>query len=81
MCSMSQSQCHVDNFCSEYIHKYWDARGICQCPFCKRTFSPRPELQVNAVMSELAAEFKALVQVQAQNFLKQQMFFVISALS
>lgn len=51
------------NFCSSCIHKYWDSRDICQCPFCKRTFSTRPELQVNTIMSELAAEFKKIVQV------------------
>uniref|UniRef100_UPI0037E81851 zinc finger protein RFP-like n=1 Tax=Semicossyphus pulcher TaxID=241346 RepID=UPI0037E81851 len=53
------------NFCSACIHKYWDSSDTCQCPFCKRIFSPRPELQVNTVISELAAEFKKLVQVKA----------------
>lgn len=50
------------NFCRLCIHKYWDTSEICWCPFCKRIFSPRPELQVNTVMSELTAEFKAKVQ-------------------
>lgn len=49
------------NFCRACIHKYWDSTDICQCPFCKRVFSPRPELHVNTVMSELAAEFKMSV--------------------
>nr|ATI15611.1 tripartite motif protein 39 [Epinephelus coioides] len=53
------------NFCTACIHKYWDSRDICQCPLCKRTFSPRPQLQVNTVMSELLAEFKSSVQVKA----------------
>ncbi|XP_044041494.1 zinc finger protein RFP-like [Siniperca chuatsi] len=59
------------NFCSACIHKYWDSSDICQCPFCKRIFSPRPELQVNTVVSELAAEFKTLVQVKASTPDKQ----------
>lgn len=53
------------NFCSACIHKYWDSSDICQCPFCKRTFSPRPELHVNTIMSELAAELKKSVQEKA----------------
>ncbi|KAM3587506.1 uncharacterized protein V6R79_007264 [Siganus canaliculatus] len=53
------------NFCSPCIQKYWDTSDICQCPFCKRTFSSRPELQVNTIMRELASEIKKLVQVKA----------------
>ncbi|KAM9349570.1 E3 ubiquitin-protein ligase TRIM39-like [Symphorus nematophorus] len=53
------------NFCRTCIHKYWDSSDICQCPLCKRTFSPKPELLINTVVSELAAEFKASVQVKA----------------
>ncbi|XP_037616397.1 E3 ubiquitin-protein ligase TRIM39-like [Sebastes umbrosus] len=53
------------NFCSACIQKYWDGSDICQCPLCNRTFSQRPELQVNTFISELAAEFKMLAQVKA----------------
>lgn len=53
------------NFCRVCIHEYWDSSDICQCPLCKRTYPQRPELQVNTLMSELAAEFKTLVQVKA----------------
>ncbi|XP_060927576.1 zinc finger protein RFP-like [Limanda limanda] len=53
------------NFCSSCLHTYWDSGDTCQCPMCKREFSTRPELQVNTVMSELAVEFKKLVQVKA----------------
>ncbi|XP_069020945.1 E3 ubiquitin-protein ligase TRIM39-like [Embiotoca jacksoni] len=53
------------NFCSACIHKYWDSIDICQCPFCKRIFSSRPELHVNTVMSELAEEFAKMAQVKA----------------
>uniref|UniRef100_UPI0037E83ACC E3 ubiquitin-protein ligase TRIM39-like n=1 Tax=Semicossyphus pulcher TaxID=241346 RepID=UPI0037E83ACC len=52
------------SFCSACIHKYWDSSDTCQCPFCKEIFSPRPELKVNTFISELAAEFKKLVQVK-----------------
>ena len=53
------------NFCSTCINTYWDSRDTCQCPVCKREFSTRPELQVNTFISELADEFKKLVQVKA----------------
>ncbi|XP_051247941.1 zinc finger protein RFP-like isoform X7 [Dicentrarchus labrax] len=53
------------NFCSACIHKYWDSSDMCQCPLCKRVFSSRPELLVNTVMSELAADYKTLVQAKA----------------
>ncbi|KAM9335106.1 zinc finger protein RFP-like [Symphorus nematophorus] len=52
-------------FCSACIHKYWDSSDICQCPLCKRNFSPKPELRINTIVSELAAEFKMLVQAKA----------------
>ncbi|XP_028254371.1 E3 ubiquitin-protein ligase TRIM38-like [Parambassis ranga] len=53
------------NFCRTCIHKYWDSSGVCDCPLCKRTFSSRPELHVNTIMSELAAEYAKTVQVKA----------------
>ncbi|XP_035536682.1 tripartite motif-containing protein 16-like [Morone saxatilis] len=38
---------------------------MCQCPLCKRVFSPRPELIVNTFVSDLAADYKTLVQAKA----------------
>ncbi|XP_056281020.1 E3 ubiquitin-protein ligase TRIM39-like [Pseudoliparis swirei] len=53
------------NFCSACIHTYWAGGVTCQCPLCKSTFPQRPELQVNKLLSELAADFQTLVQVKA----------------
>ncbi|XP_020508856.3 E3 ubiquitin-protein ligase TRIM39-like [Labrus bergylta] len=53
------------NFCSACLHKYWDSSVTCQCPFCKKVFSPRPELEVNTMMSELVDAFKVSIQVKA----------------
>ncbi|XP_059181438.1 E3 ubiquitin-protein ligase TRIM7-like [Centropristis striata] len=53
------------SFCRACIQKCWDNSDDCKCPLCNRTFSPRPELQVNTFVCELTAEFKALVQVKA----------------
>ncbi|XP_023284940.1 E3 ubiquitin-protein ligase TRIM39-like [Seriola lalandi dorsalis] len=55
------------NFCRACIHKYWDNSDTYLCPLCKRTFSTRPKLQVNTMVSELAGEFKKLVQVKASS--------------
>uniref|UniRef100_A0A3Q0R4I2 Uncharacterized protein n=1 Tax=Amphilophus citrinellus TaxID=61819 RepID=A0A3Q0R4I2_AMPCI len=51
------------NFCRPCIHEYWDTSDVCQCPFCKRKFSSRPELQVNTTISELVAEFAKMFRV------------------
>ena len=53
------------NFCSACIQTYWDSRDTCQCPMCKQQFSTRPEPRVNTFISELADDFKRLVQVKA----------------
>ncbi|AWO98095.1 Hypothetical protein SMAX5B_007783 [Scophthalmus maximus] len=53
------------DFCSARIHKYWDSSDTCQCPSCKRTFSTRPELRVNTIMSELADELKKLINAKS----------------
>ncbi|KAK2859010.1 hypothetical protein Q5P01_003630 [Channa striata] len=53
------------NFCSGCLHKYWDSRDICQCPLCKRTFTTKPELHINTIMSELAAQFKKFLEVKS----------------
>ncbi|XP_070709699.1 E3 ubiquitin-protein ligase TRIM39-like [Pempheris klunzingeri] len=52
------------NFCSACVNGYWDSSDISQCPLCNRIFPQRPELQVNTVMSELAAEVKGSVKVE-----------------
>ncbi|KAF3705148.1 E3 ubiquitin-protein ligase TRIM39 [Channa argus] len=53
------------NFCSGCIHKYWDSSDMCQCPLCNRTFTTKPELHINTIMSELAAQFKNSVEVKS----------------
>ncbi|XP_028674678.1 tripartite motif-containing protein 16-like protein [Erpetoichthys calabaricus] len=31
-------------FCKECINRCWDHSGVCSCPQCRRTFTPRPTL-------------------------------------
>ncbi|KAM4583621.1 E3 ubiquitin-protein ligase TRIM21-like isoform 1-T2 [Odontesthes bonariensis] len=58
------------NFCKSCIDKHWE--GSSQCPVCKETFASRPELQVNAFISELVAEFRRAAQQQAGSSSSEQ---------
>ncbi|KAM4615081.1 E3 ubiquitin-protein ligase TRIM39-like [Polymixia lowei] len=51
-------------FCKTCITKYWDDSDLCQCPLCKKIFSERPELGVNVVILEMAAQFNKSVQIR-----------------
>ncbi|KAM8881658.1 tripartite motif-containing protein 16-like [Synchiropus picturatus] len=49
------------SFCRSCVEGYW-GRGLfgsnCQCPQCRRTFTPRPLLQKNIMLAELVEELK-----------------------
>ncbi|XP_042339372.1 E3 ubiquitin/ISG15 ligase TRIM25-like, partial [Plectropomus leopardus] len=46
------------NFCKTCITDHWDINDPCQCPNCKKVFNTKPELQVNTLISEMAAQFR-----------------------
>ncbi|KAM8882060.1 tripartite motif-containing protein 16-like [Synchiropus picturatus] len=49
------------SFCQVCVEGYWGSEGernICQCPQCRRTFTPRPLLQKNVMLAELVEELK-----------------------
>ncbi|XP_076002697.1 E3 ubiquitin-protein ligase TRIM39-like [Genypterus blacodes] len=46
------------NFCRTCITQYWDSNVLCVCPLCNEMFCTRPELKVNRLLSEMAAEFR-----------------------
>lgn len=48
------------NFCQACIQSVWDSNEVCQCPICKKSFTPRPEISVNAVFKELADMFRKM---------------------
>ncbi|XP_035620633.1 zinc finger protein RFP-like [Oncorhynchus keta] len=52
------------NFCMACIGKYWDTSDLCQCPMCKKTFDTRPDLFINTLISEMAAQFRKSVKVK-----------------
>ncbi|XP_068584703.1 E3 ubiquitin-protein ligase TRIM21-like isoform X2 [Cebidichthys violaceus] len=43
------------NFCKTCITKHWNVNVPYQCPNCNKLFYTRPELQVNILISEMAA--------------------------
>ncbi|XP_031426911.1 tripartite motif-containing protein 16-like [Clupea harengus] len=49
------------NFCMRCIEGCWDQedqRGVCSCPLCKRTFTPRPTLYKNPLIAEMVETFR-----------------------
>ncbi|XP_056468160.1 E3 ubiquitin-protein ligase TRIM7-like [Gadus chalcogrammus] len=54
------------NFCRTCITKFWDDKVKYKCPVCNKIFDMRPDLQVNTLLSELAAPFRTSVQVKEQ---------------
>uniref|UniRef100_A0A8C6SCX8 Uncharacterized protein n=1 Tax=Neogobius melanostomus TaxID=47308 RepID=A0A8C6SCX8_9GOBI len=41
------------NFCKRCISQTWDTKAVCKCPLCNKSFSIRPELCVNTLLSEM----------------------------
>ncbi|XP_030205654.1 E3 ubiquitin-protein ligase TRIM39-like [Gadus morhua] len=54
------------NFCRTCITKFWDEQVQFKCPVCDKIFDTKPDLQVNTLFSEMAAEFRTSVQIKEQ---------------
>ncbi|XP_028441995.1 E3 ubiquitin/ISG15 ligase TRIM25-like [Perca flavescens] len=50
------------NFCKACITDHWDIDAPYQCPNCRKGFNTKPELQVNTLISEMAAKFRRSTQ-------------------
>nr|XP_055029291.1 E3 ubiquitin-protein ligase TRIM39-like isoform X1 [Misgurnus anguillicaudatus] len=46
------------NFCRICLKQYWDNSQIYSCPYCKETFSKRPDLKINTTLRQLTLIFK-----------------------
>ncbi|XP_073715991.1 E3 ubiquitin-protein ligase TRIM39-like [Misgurnus anguillicaudatus] len=46
------------NFCRICLKQCWDNSQIYSCPYCKETFSKRPELKINTTLREITLIFK-----------------------
>ncbi|XP_071393103.1 E3 ubiquitin-protein ligase TRIM39-like [Centroberyx affinis] len=55
------------NFCKNCITQHWDVSVQFQCPMCKEVFNTRPKLQVNTLISEMAAQFRKSAQMKASS--------------
>ncbi|XP_030211485.1 E3 ubiquitin-protein ligase TRIM39-like [Gadus morhua] len=54
------------NFCRTCITKYWDEQVKFKCPLCNMPFNTRPDLRINTLLSELAAQFQTSKRVKDQ---------------
>ncbi|XP_059905198.1 E3 ubiquitin-protein ligase TRIM39-like isoform X3 [Gadus macrocephalus] len=54
------------NFCRTCITKYWDGQVKFKCPLCNMAFNTRPDLRINTLLSELAAQFQTSIRVKDQ---------------
>ncbi|CAL8284371.1 unnamed protein product [Gadus morhua 'NCC'] len=54
------------NFCRTCITKYWDEQVKFKCPLCNMAFNTRPDLRINTLLSELAAQFQTSIRVKDQ---------------
>ncbi|XP_059905026.1 E3 ubiquitin-protein ligase TRIM39-like [Gadus macrocephalus] len=54
------------NFCRTCITTFWDKKQKYNCPICNHLFQTRPDLQVNTLLSEMAAQCRTSVQVKEQ---------------
>ncbi|XP_050952104.1 E3 ubiquitin-protein ligase TRIM39-like [Labeo rohita] len=46
------------NFCRTCLNKCWTNTQTCFCPFCKETFSRKPDLKINTTLREVVQHFK-----------------------
>ncbi|XP_059906822.1 E3 ubiquitin-protein ligase TRIM47-like [Gadus macrocephalus] len=54
------------NFCRTCINTFWDGQVLYKCPVCNKIFHPRPDLQVNILLSGIAAQFPKPVRSKKQ---------------
>ncbi|XP_041651900.1 E3 ubiquitin/ISG15 ligase TRIM25-like [Cheilinus undulatus] len=50
------------NFCQNCITVHWDSNVSHRCPNCNERFSTRPQLKINTVLKEMAAQFRQSAQ-------------------
>ncbi|KAL1271822.1 hypothetical protein QQF64_030838 [Cirrhinus molitorella] len=46
------------NFCRSCLNQCWENIQNCYCPFCKETFSKRPDLKINTALRQVAQLFQ-----------------------
>ncbi|KTG32282.1 hypothetical protein cypCar_00012867, partial [Cyprinus carpio] len=46
------------NFCKRCLNQCWNNSQNCYCPFCKETFSKRPDLKINTALRQVVQLFE-----------------------
>nr|AAI54145.1 Zgc:173581 protein [Danio rerio] len=46
------------NFCKSCLNKCWNNSQTCSCPYCKETFTQRPDLKINTTLREISQHYK-----------------------
>ncbi|XP_068071328.1 E3 ubiquitin-protein ligase TRIM39 isoform X2 [Danio rerio] len=46
------------NFCKSCLNTYWNNSQTCSCPYCKETFTQRPDLKINTTLREISEHYK-----------------------
>ncbi|KAL0174186.1 hypothetical protein M9458_030154, partial [Cirrhinus mrigala] len=46
------------NFCKSCLNQCWNTSQTYNCPFCKETFSKRPDLKINTALRQVVQLFK-----------------------
>ncbi|XP_053200116.1 E3 ubiquitin-protein ligase TRIM21-like [Scomber japonicus] len=60
------------NFCKNCITEHWNINSQSQCPVCKELFERKPELRVNTIICEMAAQFRQSTVIKSSNCSEQQ---------
>ncbi|XP_053170184.1 E3 ubiquitin-protein ligase TRIM39-like [Scomber japonicus] len=60
------------NLCKNCITQHWNINTQCQCPMCKKVFNTRPELHINTIICEMAAQFRRSAVMKSSNCSEQQ---------
>ncbi|KAK2839904.1 hypothetical protein Q5P01_013644 [Channa striata] len=55
------------NFCRDCLKTYWRSVYLSQCPMCKQKFYRKPDLKVNTLISEVASQFKKMMEHKDEN--------------
>ena len=69
------------NYCSVCIEGHWDQdeqRGIYNCPQCRRSFTPRPELMRNNLLGEVVEKLKTPGAKRAEKQVRREQLIKVS---
>ncbi|XP_056336275.1 E3 ubiquitin-protein ligase TRIM39-like isoform X2 [Danio aesculapii] len=47
-----------NNFCKTCLNTFWNNSRTCSCPYCKETFTQRPDLKINTTLRDISEHYK-----------------------